>query len=142
MPSNGDHINKHMEYRIKDKRKTALYLWFDFAVSVTLGTVGLLFYAQLSDQFRLPENMIIWVSSVSILVGLFALRIVTRQTISIPLLWILIFINVLRSAIIIGIMSLKADTATFFGNIFLIVRILASTLLAWLERNQIEKETT
>lgn len=142
MPSNGDHINKHMEYRIKDKRKTALYLWFDFAVSVTLGAVGLLFYAQLSDQFRLPENMIIWVSSVSILVGLFALRIVTRQTISIPLLWILIFINVLRSAIIIGIMSLKADTATFFGNIFLIVRILASTLLAWLERNQIEKETT
>ena len=130
-----------MEYRIKDKRKTALYLWFDFAISVTLGTVGLLFYAQLSDQFRLPENMIIWVSSVSILVGLFALRIVTRQTISIPLLWILIFINILRSGIIIGIMSLKADTATLFGNIFLIVRILASTLLAWLERNQIEKET-
>lgn len=142
MPSNGDHINKHMEYRIKDKRKTALYLWFDFAISVTLGVVGLLFYAQLSNQFRLPENMIIWVSSVSILVGLFALRIVTRQTISIPLVWILIFINILRSAIIIGIMSLKADTATLFGNIFLIVRILASTLLAWLERNQIEKETT
>ena len=141
MPSNGDHINKHMEYRIKDKRKTALYLRFDFAISVTLGTVGLFFYAQLSDQFRLPENMIIWVSSVSILVGLFALRIVTRQTISIPLLWILIFINIFRSVIIIGIMSLKADTATLFGNIFLIVRILASTLLAWLERNQIEKET-
>ncbi len=140
MPTNGDHINKHLEYRIKDKQKTAWYLWFDFALSVSLGSIGLLFYTQLSDQFRLPENMIIWVSSFSLLVGFLAFRIVTRPTISIPLLWVLILINTLRGIIIIGILSLKGDTTTVFGNIFLGIRIIASGILAWLERNQIQKE--
>lgn len=141
MPSNGDHINKHLEYRIGDKRKTSQYLWFDFALSVSSGGTGLIFYPQLSAHFGLPESMIIWVSSFSLLVAFLAYRIVTRKPLSIPLLWALIFINTLRVIIILGIISLKSDSASILGNIFLPVRMIASGTLAWLERSQIQKES-
>ncbi len=141
MPSNGDHINKHLEYQIGNQRKATYYLWFDFALSLSLGGMGILFYPQLSAHFGLPETMIIWVSSFSLLVAFLAFRIVTRNPISIPLLWILILINTLRCIIILGIISLKSDSATFFGNIFLSIRILASGTLAWLERSQIQKKS-
>ena len=141
MPSNGDHINKHLEHRIGDKRKTAQYLWFDFALSVSSGGTGLIFYPQLSAHFGLPESMIIWVSSFSLLVAFLAYRIVTRKPLSIPLLWALILINTVRVIIILGIISLKSDSASILGNIFLSVRMIASGTLAWLERSQIQKES-
>lgn len=127
-------------YRIKNPRLLSTILWTDFILGATTGLIGLIFFEHLSSIFGLSEKVLIWISSITLLYSFFAFRLATKQPTSIILLWILIFANILWTMISCGIISIHFRGASSLGKAFLILQVIVVGGLAWLERNQLEKQ--
>ncbi len=139
MHLNGNYTNIKMRYRVKDTQILSKILWIDFIMGATTGLLGLVFLSFFTSTLGFPENIIIWISAITLLYSLFALKLATMKTPSIPQLRILIFANWTWTIISLGISVFHFSDATLFGKAFLILQIIVVGGLAWLEGNQLEK---
>ncbi len=128
-----------MQHRIRDVQILLKILWVDFIMGATTGLLGLVFYSFFTSFLGLPKNIVIWISAITLLYSLFALKLATMKTPSIPQLRILIFANWAWTIISLGVITFHFSDATLFGEIFLILQIIIVGGLAWLEGNQLEK---
>lgn len=93
MRLNGNYTGIKMRYRIKDTQILSKILWLDFIMGAATGLLGLIFHSFFTSVLGLPENIVIWISAITLLYSLFALKLATMKTPSIPQLRILIFAN-------------------------------------------------
>lgn len=129
-----------MTYRIKSNTALINILWVDFFLGASTGLLGLSFFEFFSPIFGLTAQILIWISAVTFLYSLFALRLAVMKSLSIPLVRILIYANWAWTLVSIGIITFHFNDATLLGKFFLILQIIVVGGLAWLEGNQLEKK--
>lgn len=135
-------MNSLFGYQIKDANKTSSVLWIDFVIKIHLGGLGLGFHSFLASTLGLPQLLIIWISSVSLLYSIFIFTIAKREVTPILRLRILVYANWFWTIIGIGIFSLHSSNASFLGLIFLNMQIIIAGGMAWWEGNQLENQDT
>lgn len=128
------------QYRIKNPPLLVRILWADFLLGASSGLIGLIFYLILAPIFGLPEKVLIWISSITLIYAFFVFRLARQTEVSIPFLRILILANLIWTMISLGIISIYFNEASQLGKLFLILQIIVVGCLAWLEGNQLEKK--
>lgn len=129
-----------MAYRIIDITRLIKILWADFFLGAISGLLGLSFFKLFIPIFGLTAEVLIWISAITFLYSLFALRLALMKPPSIPLLRILITANWAWTLISLGIIAFHFSDATLLGQAWLVLQIIVVGGLAWLEGNQLEKK--
>ena len=129
-----------MSYYIKNTTTLTKILWTDFAMGSSCGIVGLLFSDFFATLFGLSSGIILWISAITTLYSIVALRVVVIKPISIPLLRFLIIANWAWTLVSVVIIFFHIREATILGMAFLILQIIIVGGLAWLEGNQLAKK--
>ena len=130
-----------MKNPIKDRKLLRKILWLDAVLGGGTALVGLLFRAELTTMLGLPTRFITVVSVVTLLYAVVAVRLATQKTVSVPLLRLLIGANWLWTLISLVLFFIHYSSAKPLGIIFLILQIIVVGGLAYLEGNQLVKNT-
>ncbi len=129
-----------MNYQIKNIPFLRKVLWADFAVGFSVGSIGLGFMNPMASILGLSLNFILWVSIISALYSMLAMRLALMPNISTFLLRVLIYANAVWTAISVGLLYFHFEGATLLGQLFLIVQILVAGALAYIENQQLTKK--
>lgn len=128
-----------LQYQIKNQSRLRQVIWADAILGGTTALTGFCFYSALHRLLGLPTNLILVVATVTLAYAVVALRLATRQDVSIPLLRALVIANWVWTAVSAGLLVTYGNRATTLGLIFLVLQVLIVGGLAYVEGRQLVK---
>ena len=126
-----------MTYSIKDTLFLKKILWIDALMGSITAIIGLVFFNWLTHFLGLSKNLIIVISSITLMYAIVALVLSLQKNISIPLLRLLVNANWVWTFISVILFFIHFNQAEVMGVIFLILQVFVVGGLAYLEGNQI-----
>ena len=128
-----------MDYSIKNERFLKKVLWLDALLGGLTAVLGLLFFKVLTNLLGLSVNLILTVSTITLLYATVAFVLAIQKPISVRLLKILVNANWIWTAISVLMLFIHLGSATMLGYLLLIMQIMVVGGLAYLEGSQIIK---
>ena len=126
-----------MTYSVKDTLFLKKILWIDAFMGSITAIIGLVFFNWLTYFLGLPKNLIIVISSITLIYAIVALALAVQKNISIPLLRLLVNANWVWTFISVILFFIHFNQAEVMGVIFLILQVFVVGGLAYLEGDQI-----
>jgi hypothetical protein len=114
-------------------------LWVDCIAAALAGFAVLTLSGWLSSLYALPEELLLFTGAINLLYGCYSFTLATRATRPRSLIYLLVFANLLWTAVCLGLAALFGGSASLFGMGHLVgeavfVGTLAS--LEWKYRDQ------
>ena len=131
-----------MDYCIKNYTFLKKILWLDAIMGGLTAIIGLVFVLPLSVFLGLPNNLLTIISIITLMYAPVATFLAMQKSISIPVLRLLIKANWLWAMVSLVLVFMYFNEAKVTGIIFLMLNVLVVGTLAYLEGNQILKNSS
>lgn len=108
-------------------------LWIDCGAAAVVGVAVLLLHGWLSDLYRLPRELLLFMGAANLAYGLYSFSLALRARRPLPLIRLLVGANLTWSLILLSWIVVFSRTASLFGLAYLLLEALFVAGLGLLE---------